>query len=315
MANLATLGIAKQAEFGTAVTNDWTPVKILENLTAGIDIERVENTEMYGGTDPYVSEQSTRSAALSVEGWAYPLVLGHFLQMIAGAPTTTGEASPYTHTYKPTNATNPIYTFGFDQTQGIESYLLDVAADNLTFNQEVGQPLTYSLSGIATDQVPDSVTVDTTGVETRPFRFTDFSASVKVGSEAAADYKGFKSVSLSLGSPVENIFTLNGESTAYVQEFTSQREITFDGTLYFATSEATELDTAFRNNTKVELILKWEITDGAELIVTIPNFRVLDHDWSYGRGETELTVSGQAFYDADITGSATIVLQNTQATY
>ena len=315
MANLATLGIAKQGEFGTAITDNWTPVKIMENVSLSLDIDRIENNEMFGGVDPYVSEMGTRAAAVSVEGWAYPLIIGHFLQLIGGAPTTTGTAPNFEHTYTPGNNINPIYTFGFDETNGLDSYFQDVAADNLTLTQEVGQPLTYSLSAIATDQVFGALTIETTGVETRPFRFTDFTASVKVGTEDASDYKGFKNVSLSISSPIENIFTLDGNRTAYVQEFTGQREITLDGTLYFSNSEATELKNAFVANTNVAVVLKWAITDGAELEITIPSLRVLAHDWTRGRNETELTISGQAFYNAGDARAIRAVLKNTQATY
>lgn len=315
MANTATLGIARQSGFGTANTT-FTPIKIFDSVSPTLNINKIENAEMFGGLDTFAPEDGTRDAAISVEGNVYPQAIGYFLHMIAGNPTTTG-ATNYTHVYLPSESVPPRYTFGLDEPGGIDSYFKDVLLSSLSISQDVGDIAKFSAAGIASDQTIAAVTVDTAGVETRPFRFTDFTASLKIGEGSATAYTTFKNFTVSIDNPVSNIYSLAGATaaSAQTQEFTGRRTVNFDGTLYFTNAQATALRGAFAANTNVELDLVWTVDVNTGLTISMPQMRVLDLAWTRGFGETELTFSGQAYYDATLEGSVEFTLLNQKASY
>jgi hypothetical protein len=308
MANIPATGLAKQTAFGTPNTT-FTPVKFTDIGNTELSINKIENDELFGGLDTFAPENGTREAGVSVSGRAYPGAIGYFLTMIAGAPTTTGSAPNYTHVYKPTDNLPPAYTIGLDEPNGIDAYFTDVRASNLTISQEVGDVATFSLDGIASNRVATAVTVGTSGLETRAFRFSDFTATVN-----SSAYVNFKSLSLSIENPVSNIFVLDGNSTAVTQEYTGRRSVTFDATLRFE-NDANSLRAAFEGNTLVTIDFEWEIDANTSLVITVPNARILTHEWTRGFDETTVSITGSAYYDGTLAGSLSFTLKNQVASY
>lgn len=307
MANVARTGLGKQTAFGTANTT-FIPVKLTDIGNTELSISKIENDEIFGGLDTFAPENGLREAAISISGRAYPGALGYFLQMIAGNPVTTG-SDPYEHVFTPSDTLPPAYTIGMDEPNGIDAYFSDVRASSLTLSQEVGDVLTFSLDGIASDRTVAAVTVGATGLETRAFRYSDFTAELN-----SSAYVNFKSLSLTIENPVSNIFTLNGASTAITQEFTGRRSVTLEGELRFA-GDANSLRSEFETNAVIALEFQWAIDAETALTIVIPNLRILSHDWTRGFDETTLSISGAAYYDATLEGSVEITLENDVATY
>lgn len=303
MANVSRTGLARQAAYGTAVTS-FTPVKLTDIGSTELEIAKIENDEIFGGLDTFAPENGLRSASISFSGRAYPDALGYFLNMIAGTPVTVPAGLGFEHTFVPSDALPPRYTIGMDEPNGIDAYFRDVLLSNFTLSQEVGDVLTFSIDGIASQRVVTPVTVGATGLETRAFRYSDFTAEVD-----ESEYVNFKSVSISVDNPVENIFTLNGEDVAITQEYTGRRSVTIDGTLRFE-NDAESLRAEFETNAVVDLLFEWEIDAVRSLQVHLPNVRILSHEWSRGFDETTLDISGAAYFDEDLTGSIEFVLVN-----
>lgn len=313
MANVPRTGLARQAEYGTAVT-DFTPVKLNDIGSTELTINKIENDELFGGLDTFAPENGLREAAISFGGRSYSGAIGYFLNMIAGDPVTTGTAPNFTHTFVPSDTLPPAYTIGMAEPNGHDAYFRDVRASSLTLSQEEGDVLTFSIDGIASDRVMTPITVENTGLENRAFRYSDFTAFVKVGVGTSAQYLNFKSLSITIENPVSNIFTLNGEDTAITQEFTGRRGVTFDATLRFEAGDEQFLD-AYEDNLPVELILEWAIDTNTSLMLTVPNARILTHDWTRGFDETVEEVSGAAYFDSDLDGSIELVLKNQTESY
>jgi hypothetical protein len=309
MANVAKTGIAKQSGFGTANTT-FTPVKLTDIGSTELTINKIENDELFGGLDTFAPETGLREAAVGVSGRAYPAVIGHFLQMIAGAPTTDGAADPvFSHVFKPGDTVPPPYTIGFDEPNGIDGYFTDVRASSMTIEQESGDVLKFSLDGIASDRVTAAVTVGAVGLETRAFRYSDFTAEIDT-----AEFLNFKSLSITIDNPISNIFTLDGEDTAITQEFTGRRSVTLDAQLRFA-GDATSFRAEFEDNDSIALVFEWAIDAANSLTIEIPNLKILSHNWSRGFDETTLDISGSAYFDETLTGSIQFTLVNGTAAY
>lgn len=313
MANIPRVGIAKQVSFGTANTT-FTAVKLTDIGTSELTVNRIENDELFGGIDSNAPMVGTQEAAVSVSGIAYPSALGYFLNMIAGAPTTTGSSPDYTHVFKPSDTLAPAYTVGFDEDSGIDTYFRDFRASSLTIEQAVNDVARFSLDGIASTRVATSVTVGTSGVETAPFTFTQFGATLTIGSGDPTVYTNFKDVSVTIDNPVSNIFVLNGQTTAVTQEFTGRRGVSFDANLRFD-SDSNSLRAPFESNAQVSLELEWEINADVSLLIKLPNLRIEAHDWTRGYDETTLPISGNAYYDVTDASSVVITLKNGTASY
>jgi hypothetical protein len=307
MANNPTVGIGKQSAFGAAATT-LSAIKVT-SVDPTLDIERIDNDEMFGELEQFAPEQGIKQAGISLDGRAYPGMMGHILQMVAGTPATTGSQAPYTHEFTPSDTLPPRYTIGLDESStGISTKILDALASSFTLTQDMGAPLTWSLEAIATDREAGSVTVTGT-VETRAFRFDDLTVTVDSGAVV-----NFKTLNLTVSNPVENIFTLNGTNEAAAQEFTGRRTIELSGTLRF-TNDAASYRAEFEANTSMDLELAWEIDANTSLTIHIPDFRISDHNWSRGFDSTEVDFSGSGYFDSTSGYAIQFTLVNDTATY
>lgn len=262
---------------------------------------------MFGSISRFAPEQGTKESSISAEGRCYPTSVGHLLQMIGGAPATTGASAPYTHVFTPADTLPPRYTVGLSETNGISTKILDAMASSLEFNQEVGDVLKWSLDGIGTDRTTGTVTVTGSPEASRAFRFDDLTAVV-----AGDTVVNFKSLTINVSNPVSNIFTLNGTNSAAAQEFTGRRDVKVSGTMRFV-NDGTSYRTQFENNTSMTLELTWAIDADTSLNIELPDFRIDEHSWSRGFDETEVDFSGGGY----ISGGFAIkfTLKNSQATY
>lgn len=305
MANIPSIGWGKQAGFGTAAST-LNAVK-LTDVDPQLDIERIENDEIFGSLDTFAPEQGTKTASVTLGGRAYAAMLGNVLQMAAGNPTTTGASAPYTHAFAPGQTLPPRYTIGLSETNGISTKVIDTLASSLTLTQDMGDVLKWSLDCIGTNRVAGAVTVTGTPAAGRAFRFDDFSATV----DATADLN-FKNLTITLNNPVSNIFTLNGTNSAAAQEYTGRRSVEVSGTLRF-TNDTASYRAKFEANTSMALVLTWAAGDD-ELEVTIPDFRITEHSWNRGFDETEVDFSGAGYTDGS-TPAITFNLDNSVASY
>lgn len=303
--NLPSVGLGKQSAFGTAAAS-LAPLKVTA-VDPQLVINRVENDELFGSISKFAPEQGTMESTISAEGRAYPVSIGHLLQMIAGAPTTTSDDDVYTHVFKPSDVLPPRYTVGLSETNGISTKVLDVLASSLELTQEVGDVLKWSLDGIGTDRTTGTVTISGSPETGRAFRFDDLTATVN-----ADTVVNFKSLTITVSNPVSNIFTLNGTNSAAAQEFTGRRDVEVSGTLRFV-NDAASYRSQFENNTSMALSLAWDIDVDTSLTIDIPDFRIDQHNWSRGFEETEVDFSGGGYVTP--TGAIIFTLSNTQTSY
>lgn len=307
MANIPAFGLGKQSSFGTAAStlNAFKPTQ----FDGSLDIERIDNEEMFGQLDTFAADQGIVQASVSVSGYAYPTLIGHVLQMAAGAPTTSGVSAPYTHVFKPGNSVPPGYTIGTDEPNGIDVKFLDVRVSDFTLTQDIGAPLMWSIDAISTERVEGAVTISGSPESGRPFRFDDLTVTIDSSSVA-----NFKNLSISISNPIENIFTLNGENTASAQEFTGRRAIEISGTLRF-TNDAASYRDEFETNTSMDWELEWALDSDTTLTIHLPDVRIVTHNWNRGFDETVVDFTATAHYSTSDAYAISFTLDNANATY
>lgn len=307
MANITSVGLGKQSAFGAAAST-LTAINVT-SVDRNLDIERIENDEMFGELDTFAPEQGIKQANVSLAGRAYPSMMGHILQMAAGAPSTTG-SDPYEHEFTPSDTLPPRYTVGISETNGISAKVIDALVSSFTLTQDMGGVLQWSLDAIASDRVAGAVTLDGTPETGRAFRFDDLTVTVDSGAVV-----NFKTLNLTVSNPVSNIFTLNGTNTAAAQEYTGHRTVELSGTLRF-TNDAASYRAEFEANTALDLELAWEIDAEASLTIHIPNFRLnTDPNPTRGFAETEVDFAGTGYFDSTAGYSVKFTLVNDTASY
>lgn len=305
MANIPSVGIGKQSQFGTKAAT-LTPFKAT-SVDPGISFNRIENDEMFGGIDQFAPINGTVESSFSASGRAYPGMIGHFLQMVSGAPVTTG-SSDYTHVFAPKDTLPPRYTIGLKEDNGISTKIVDFMVSSFSLNQELGNVLTFDVDGIGTQRLVEAVAISGSPETGRAFQFDDFTAEI----DSVANVN-FKTLNITVSNPTSNIFTLNGNEYAAAQEFTGRRTVEVSGTMRFV-NDGASLRSAFEGNTSMELVLAWTIDQDTSLEVVIPDFRISDHNWTRGFAETEVDFSGAGYTDG-VDGAIKFTLKNQTATY
>lgn len=303
MANIPTVGLAKQTGFGTNNTS-FKPIKVQAINSDDLTFDYITNDSLYGTIDGYPDEIGRRNAQVGFNHYVQPESIGYFLQMLAGDPTTTG-AGPYQHVFTPGSTLPNPFTVGIDAKDPMT--FSDVLPTSFSLSQDLGGFLQLAFTGMSSDRTSGAITISGSPESSRPYKFKDFSATV-----AGASDLNFKTLKIDVTNPVSNVHTLNGASTAVSQEYTGKRTVAVSGTIRFV-SDAASYRSLFEGYTSTSLQFVWTIDASTSLTIDIPDFRFTSHSVTKGFNETEVNFAGTAFYDG--TKVIEFTLSNSLATY
>ena len=302
---VARVGLAKQTAFGTRNTSP-TPL-LTRSYDHNLSVENVEDNEMFGNIDVFDSITGNRSVTANLQTRAYPLMVGEFLTGTLGAPVTTGTTN-FTHTFTPGNALPPAYTLAMrtDDTSESAFWVDNARVSQSSIEQTQGQPLVVTTNYVATDRQPGA-TVSGSVTETAPYLWRHLGVTVNAGAVTT-----FKNFTVQITNPIENNYSLDGNSVPNFQEFNGRRAITFNGTLRF-TTDAASYRTQYEQGQTLNLVLLWTIDANTSLQISIPRLKVTNSTFTKGPGIMDVNVEGKAYL-----GGANImqaILRNTRASY
>ncbi|MEM4709849.1 MAG: phage tail tube protein [Candidatus Diapherotrites archaeon] len=300
----AKIGIAKNASFGSRNTN-VTPFKATE-YDYSLEVQNVEDGEMFGIVDMYESVTGNRSASANVKLRAYPLVLGEFITAALGNPVTTGTSPNFTHTFTTSTNLPPAYTLAMEDNDNSAYWVDNCRLTQLSFEQTQGNPLYVSANFVATDRQPGANVTSTT-LESGSFLWKHLVVNVN-----GTPNNLFKTLTVNINNPIENDFALNGTDTADFQEFTGMRTITLEGTLRF-TTDTVSYRSDYEQGASLDVDLLWQIDPNTSLRLLMPKMKVVSHSWSKGPGIVDVTFSANAYFANTFTLQA--VLKNSKSSY
>ena len=143
------MGVGKESAYGTpAAATAFFLLDGMPSHSLDAPIQRVPNPSGFGDI---VSYPGQRLARLSANLLATPAEIGHLLQMLLGAPTTSGTAVPYTHVFTP-QADVPSYTVEFLAGAGFSQFP-GAKLNSLNFSHATDGALRVSIDGLAQDRI------------------------------------------------------------------------------------------------------------------------------------------------------------------
>jgi len=264
------MGVGKETAYGTPVAA--TAFFLLDGMPShALDapIQRVQNPSGFGDIINYPGQ---RQAKLAANVLATPAELGHLLQMLLGAPATSG-SGPYTHVFTPKSDV-PSYTVEFKAGAGFSQFP-GAKLNRLSFSHSTDGALKVSLDGLAQDRV--------TG-----------------GSEQSPSYPTDVYLASTLG------ITLGGANiSCEVEELSVDVGFGKEGDACFGSQTIGGVDIADGGEVTANLTYRVELAPGVDPVAALANYKAgtataLVLNWVRSAGADELKIElPNAVYTAD----------------
>lgn len=304
---LGFVSLAKETTFGQA---NSTPDVFLPVKSADMNTD----PQVYYPEEIRASRSKKKGIAIanshegSLEMDAEPVSLGHLLLAALGAVTTTGEAAPYTHVFKPAN-TLPSYTY-----TRFDTIMSKVASgakfDTLTLSVEAGSDgVMTAEADLVIKSIADGGAAATPAyTDKSPFAFSQ--VTVEKGGSVNDN---ITSVELDIANNLKDDTYTLGQSKDVHQIGEGMREVTGSVEMLFK-NKAEYL--AFMAAEKDSLKLTFSAgTD--QLIVEIPQMSYDSFEVPMGGPDDEVTASLEftALEDPELDAEVQVTLINDVATY
>lgn len=305
------IGLVKEVTFGTGLV----PTTLIPGtLDIPADTPSLRDETPYGGRLMPTSDRGRESISGTISGIDIrPDYIGHIFRGSLDAPTTTG-AGPYQHVFK--RRSSDVATG-----QALLSYsvTVDKSARRVRYNgsQFTGWTIDFdsenrvkmsSLEVTAKSMTWDVASFSLSPSTLRAFTFAhvahtvDAVALTKVSTGSITFSNEMISVPLQDGTTGQSYFALGAQPVCTVNLDL------FGGD--------TTLRDAWRNNTTVALILKWNAGASAILEISIPKFHIDSYnDPLDGFDESAASLTGTAEYDSGIAAEFAVTLTNSVTSY
>ena len=308
-AQLAHIGIGKETSWGTGVAPS---VFLPGSKDINIEIARLRIEGPHATLAQLRSDAGRKSVRGGMSGVpAYTDAMGHLLRALLGAPTTTGSAAPYTHTFKadtaPVAADHPRPPYSLQWTaDGVTRRYVGGQLSQVTFSQPANDYLKLNLYWIFKDH-QDGVSAATPTFPTDAvFGFRDL--AVKRANSAL----GIKveSLELTINNSLEPVEAVGDDTIAAVDigTVTAEAQLTLefnDAAIYsdFVNDAAQRYDFTWTRGTK-------------SLTVTFHRAVVASHGQPIpASGRLTAVVTLAAELDPASGGFVDVVLTNDTASY
>lgn len=258
------MGLGKESTYGTVVAA--SAFLLLDGMPSHALEAPIKNVPNPSGFGDIVSYPGQRLARLSASVLATPAELGHLLQALLGAPTTSG-TGPYTHTFTP-QADVPSYTVEFKAGSGFSQFP-GAKFNSLAFSHATDGALMVGIDGLAQDRV-------TGGTEQSPSYPTDLylasTLNISIdGTDISCEVEEV-SVNLNFNKAGDACF---GSQTIGGVDIEGGGEVTVNLTYRVEASPGVDPVTEladYKAGTTSDLILNWVRTSGTdEFKIELPN--------------------------------------------
>ncbi len=305
----AVLLLKNEAAYGSVATGNFARLPF---ITCGLGSEQglIESDVLGGGRDPAAPSQDVINVGGDV---VVPLDLrdiGLWLQLIFGAPTTTGVEGAYKHTFESGSDVLPSASVEVGH-PNVPSYFMNlgVMADSIGFSFERSGNANATINLLAQGETDASSSGGGVPTTSEFQRFSQFQGSIKKDGSALANVTGG---SLNYSNSLDTVETIRSDGKIEgidpgVASMTGNIDVRFADM---------SLMNAATNNTAVELVYAYEISATKKLIVTVHEVYLPKPKVSIsGAGGVEASFDWQAAKNSAAGVMTTFELHNDIASY
>lgn len=300
---LQTLGIGKEAQWGTAATTfTHAPFNSFkaENEIANV----VDNGKRGNINADFDVIFTTKKATLDMETYLYADVVGLFLKNVFGKDDVTGTGAPYVHKFTPDSAQSSLTVSHYNGSD--ERQYAGAIVDEVSIKGDTENPITVSVKLQGKMGKIVTKTTPTYAADLRPL--VGALAALKIDTVANTNLFGFEITFKRENKMIFGASATQDPTKAVQGVFSVEGKLTFDveGNEEFSAYEA-------QTSHNVELTLDGDTNHKCKISLA----KAFIEKASFDDGEQSLRVDWEfrGVYDATAGGSAVVELTNTTASY